>query len=387
MGIDPFLSRFFSNQITIFGALKEVQSVLNFKHQQEAKSPFRPVFDPHVDNPFSMTPKIAITMGDPAGIGPEVVIKALAQPGADLDCSPFVIGDSSVLRRTISQLGVHLRVDVIDGPDFRQQTGLLPVLEPPGSGETPYRMGAVDAWCGDISYQAVVLAAELNLSGAADAMVTGPISKAAWHAAGHRFDGHTGLLAELTQCEDYRMAFVSERLNVMLATTHIPLCRVCGELTETRIFKTLRLADGFCRDLGIADPRIAVSGVNPHAGESCIFGDEDERTIAPAVRRAAAEGMAVVGPLPADTVFLRAVQGEFDLVIAQYHDQGLIPIKLLAFETAVNVSVGLPIVRTSVDHGTAFDIAGRGIADHRNMQFAVDCAVRLADARKRRNRK
>ncbi len=325
-----------------------------------------------------MNPIIAITMGDPAGVGPEVIAKMIADLKSPVGFTPFVIGSSSVMRDTVKQLGLALDVLCIDQPYVKFHQGVLPVLELPDIEKGAFSIGSVNPWCGEVSFQSVVTAVNLCLSDQVDAVVTAPISKEAWHTAGHRFDGHTGLLAELTKCDDYRMTFASDKLNVMLSTTHISLCQVCEMLSIDRIYETIMLGDRFLRDLGILEPKIAVCGINPHAGESGIFGDEDERMVKPAIHKSAAEGIAVVGPLPSDTIFLRAVRGEFDLVVAQYHDQGLIPIKLVAFDTAVNISVGLPIIRTSVDHGTAFDIAGRGIADHRNMRSAIDYAVKLA---------
>jgi 4-hydroxythreonine-4-phosphate dehydrogenase len=325
-----------------------------------------------------MSPIIAITMGDPAGVGPEVIAKSYADLNSSIDFSPIVIGSSTIMRDTAEQLGLDLNVIQIENPAFEYRQGVLPVLELPEIKNKIFAIGRVNTWCGDISYQAVVKAVDLSLARQIDAMVTAPISKEAWHAAGHKYDGHTGLLAKLTRCDNYRMTFVSPKLNVMLTTTHIALKEVSGSLSIKRVHETIRLANQFLQELGISSPRIAVCGVNPHAGESGIFGIEDESIIKPAIQQAATEPISVSGPFPSDTIFRRATHGEFDLVVAQYHDQGLIPIKMIAFDTAVNISVGLPIIRTSVDHGTAFDIAGQASADHRNMRSAIDYAVRMA---------
>ncbi|MBU2643322.1 4-hydroxythreonine-4-phosphate dehydrogenase PdxA [bacterium] len=328
-----------------------------------------------------MSPTIAITMGDPAGIGPEVIVKTFAQLDSAIDFKPFVIGDVAIMRDAVRQLGLDLEIIRIKRPDFENRLNAIPVLELSGMSREVFQMGKTSRWCGDISFHTVVKAVNLALSHQIDAVVTAPISKEAWHAAGHPFDGHTGLLAELTQCDEYRMTFVSSTLNVMLTTTHIPLRDVSPALSIDRIEQTIQLAHRFLRELGVITPRITVCGLNPHAGENGIFGNEDEMIIKPAVQKAVDSGLSASGPFPADTIFRRAIQGEFDLVIAQYHDQGLIPIKLIAFDTAVNISVGLPIIRTSVDHGTAFDIAGKSIADNKNMRAAIDYAVRLAKVR------
>jgi 4-hydroxythreonine-4-phosphate dehydrogenase len=324
-----------------------------------------------------MSPIIAITMGDPAGVGPEVIAKSYSNLNSNIDFSPIVIGSATIMRDTAEQLGLDLNVMQIENPAFAYRKGVLPVLELPEIKNKSLEMGHISAWCGDFSFQAVVKAVDLCLTRQIDAIVTAPISKEAWHAAGHKYDGHTGLLAKLTQCDNYRMTFASPKLNVMLTTTHIALNDVSSSLSIERVRDTIRLANRFLQELGISTPRIAVCGVNPHAGESGIFGNEDDSIIKPAVQQASAEHISVSGPFPSDTIFRRAIQGEFDLVVAQYHDQGLIPIKMIAFETAVNISVGLPIIRTSVDHGTAFDIAGQAVADHRNMRSAIDYAVRM----------
>mgnify|MGYP005622401967 FL=1 len=328
-----------------------------------------------------MSPIIAITMGDPAGVGPEVIAKTYADLSPGIDYQPFVIGSTTIMRDTVRQLGLDLDVIQITEPVFESRQGALPVLDLAEIKKETFQMGHVNLWCGNFSYQAVIKAVNLGLTHQIDAMVTAPISKEAWHTAGHHFDGHTGLLAKLTRCENYRMTFASCKLNVMLTTTHIPLHEVSRSLSIERVHETIRLADRFLQELGISSPRIAVCGLNPHAGESGIFGMEDESIIKPAVQLAADERISASGPFPADTIFRRAIQGEFDLVVAQYHDQGLIPIKMIAFDTAVNISVGLPIIRTSVDHGTAFDIAGQAAADHRNMRSAIDYAFRMATIR------
>lgn len=328
-----------------------------------------------------MSPIIAITMGDPAGIGPEVISKTFADLDSNIDFKPFIIGQSAIIRDTVNQLGLGLKVIQIKEPVFETQKRVIPVLDITEIKQEVFQPGRISRWCGDLSFHAVVKAVDLCMTRQIDAMVTAPISKEAWHLAGHHFDGHTGLLATLTRCDNYRMTFASSSLKVMLTTTHIPLKEVSQSLSIETVLETIRMAHQFLQELGVSSPNIAVCGINPHAGESGIFGSEDESIIKPAIQAAIDESISVSGPFPADTIFRRAIQGEFDLVIAQYHDQGLIPIKLIAFSTAVNISVGLPLIRTSVDHGTAFDIAGQAIADHQNMRSALDYAVKIVTIR------
>ena len=291
--------------------------------------------------------RIGITTGDPAGIGPEVAARAAADPAV----------------RAVSE----------------------PILYGPGAGEAraAFRPGVVSAEAGRAAYDAVVRATRDALAGRIDAVATAPISKAAWARAGLPWRGHTDLLADLTGAADVRMMFYAESLSVVLATVHVPLADVPSLLTRERIETTIDLAHAELPRFGHARPRLALAGLNPHAGEDGLIGAEEQRTFVPAIERCRARGVDVSGPFPADSVFRRAVAGEFDAVVACYHDQGLVPIKLLAFGQAVNVTLGLPIVRTSVDHGTGFDIAGRGIADPSGMIVAVRLAARLAAARAR----
>jgi 4-hydroxythreonine-4-phosphate dehydrogenase len=245
----------------------------------------------------------------------------------------------------------------------------------------PDRFGVLSPRCGEASYQYIKTAVEWTLPGRAAGIVTAPINKEALNAAGHHYDGHTGLLAHLTGQKASWMLLASERLNVIHVSTHVSLRAAIERATTERVLATIRTGHRHLRRTGIAAPRIAVAGLNPHCGENGLFGTEDAEHLAPAVAAARAEGIDVVGPVSADTVYHRAYTGAFDLVVAQYHDQGHIPIKLVAFDTAVNVSLGLPIDRTSVDHGTAFDIAGTGKANHGNMLSALAYARRLAQGR------
>jgi len=321
---------------------------------------------------------IGVTMGDPAGIGPEVVLKAAS---AELRSYQLVIlGDLTTLTETAHRLGSRLvLVSWQPGVPCLTEPGVLPVLplsQLPAESRIP---GQPSAAGGEASYQYVEAGVRLALAGTLQGVVTAPISKAMWHAAGRTSPGHTELLAALTSTPEVRMMLVGSRLRVILVTTHIALSQVPTALSSERILTTIVMAAvHLSRFHGLAQPRLAVAGLNPHAGEAGAFGDEEERIVAPAVHQAQSQGLTVTGPFPADSVFVRAVRGEFDGVICLYHDQGLIPLKLLSWEEGVNVTIGLPIIRTSPDHGTAFDIAGRGIADPRSMQAAILLAVAMA---------
>jgi 4-hydroxythreonine-4-phosphate dehydrogenase len=324
-----------------------------------------------------MFPLIGVTMGDPTGIGPEVVLKAaLAKPSA---CRLVVLGDLATLTETASRLGPPLMlVSWQPGDAYPAESGVLPVLALSQLAVNERRPGQPTPAGGEASYCYVETGVRLALDNTLQSLVTAPISKAMWHAAGRVYPGHTELLAVLTHTPEVRMMLVGRRLRVILVTTHLALSRVPATLSSERIATTIMMAAAhLSRFHGLARPRLAVAGLNPHAGENGTFGDEEERIIAPAVRQAQSQGLTVDGPFPADTVFVRAARGEFDGVICLYHDQGLIPFKLLSWEDGVNVTLGLPIVRTSPDHGTAFDIAGQGKADPRSMQAAIALAAEM----------
>ena len=319
-----------------------------------------------------MTAPIIITMGDPSGVGAEVAAKALAARGAELRRDTVVIGDRDTMERAA-------RASAVD----------LPILAPEAEGDgirvdhvavdgLPDRFGVLDPACGEAAFRYIARAVDLTTSGKAGCIVTAPINKEALNAAGHHYDGHTGMLAHLTGSKSSWMLLASERLNVVHVSTHVSLKDAIGRATTERVLETIRTGHRHFQRMGLDAPRIAVAGINPHCGENGLFGREDDEALRPAVEAARAEGIAVEGPISADTVYHRAYQGAFDLVIAQYHDQGHIPIKLVAFDTAVNVSLGLPIDRCSVDHGTAFDIAGTGRANHVNMLSALDYAARMS---------
>ncbi|HEV8718523.1 MAG TPA: 4-hydroxythreonine-4-phosphate dehydrogenase PdxA [Candidatus Binatia bacterium] len=316
-------------------------------------------------------------MGDPAGIGPEVILKAADT--APRSCRLVVLGDMTTLSETAGRLGARLTpLPWQPGTAYPPEAHLLPVLplsQLPAESRLPGRPTPAG---GEASYQYVATGTRLALDGTFQGLVTAPISKAMWHVAGRGYPGHTELLAALTYTPDVRMMLVGSRLRVILVTTHLALSRVPAALSCERIFRTIVLAAAhLSRFHGLPRPRLAVAGLNPHAGEAGAFGDEEERIIAPAVQQAQSRGLRVDGPFPADSLFVRAVRGEFDGVVCLYHDQGLIPFKLLSWEEGVNVTIGLPIVRTSPDHGTAFDIAGQGRADPRSLSAAVALAEEM----------
>jgi 4-hydroxythreonine-4-phosphate dehydrogenase len=320
-------------------------------------------------------------MGDPASIGPEVVLKATRQGREGYRL--VVLGDLGVMSETAQRLGERRRPVPweLTGsyPDDPAVIPVMPLSQLPAEQRVP---GKPTPAGGAASYTYVEVGTRLTLDGALQGLVTAPISKAMWHAAGYHYPGHTELLAALTRTPEVRMMLVGSRLRVILVTTHLALAQVPAALSAERIFTTITMAAAHLSCFhGCPRPRLAVAGLNPHAGEGGAFGDEEERLIAPAVRRAQGQGIAVDGPFPADTLFVRAVKGEFDAVICLYHDQGLIPLKLLSWEEGVNVTVGLPIVRTSPDHGTAFDIAGQGKADPRSMGAAIALAADMTENR------
>ncbi|ALA20380.1 MULTISPECIES: 4-hydroxythreonine-4-phosphate dehydrogenase PdxA [unclassified Chelatococcus] len=325
----------------------------------------------------SSLPPIAITMGDPSGVGAEVIVKALAERDAESRARFVVIGDRETLERALKVCGLSLALADFDGSPVADGIALVHV---PVAG-LPGRFSVLSPACGEASYQYIRRAVEMALKGEAAGIVTAPISKEALNAAGHHYDGHTGLLAALTQSASSWMLLASERLKVIHVSTHVALRDAIGRATTERVLATIRTGHAHLRRMGYERPRIAVAGMNPHCGENGLFGTEDDDALRPAVVAAKAEGIDVEGPISADTLYYRAYQGAFDLVVAQYHDQGHIPIKLVAFDSAVNVSLGLPIDRTSVDHGTAFDIAGTGKAKHVNMLAALAYAERLAASR------
>ncbi len=320
-------------------------------------------------------PRIAISIGDPAGVGAEIALKALGDPSIARMAQWILVADSAPLRAAAASCHI----------DF----GTLPceIVEPHAlPDDHALAFGQLRAEYGLAAIAYVRRAVELCQQGKADAMVTAPLNKEAVTLSGRAFSGHTEYIAELTGATESRMLLVSDKLATVHVTTHIPLERAC-KLDTQRILRTIQLGDEALRLMRQAPPRIAVCGLNPHAGEHGLFGTQDAEFIAPAIAQARAMGIDCSGPHSPDTIFVRAVRGEFDLIVAMYHDQGHIPMKLLDFESTVNVSLGIPVIRTSVDHGTAFDIAGQNRADAANMKSAMRLAVRMALGKRARQAK
>jgi len=324
-------------------------------------------------------PIVAITMGDPAGVGPEIVMKALARVEPYELCRPLVIGDASRLRAAGTIVGASVAVAVVADPSaaaFRRGTvdcvdvGLVPA-------DLPW--GKLSAAAGNAAYHYIAKAVELATAGKIQAVCTAPLNKEALHAAGHVYPGHTELLAKLSGTKEVSMMLSTPKMRVIHVTTHVGLLDAVERIEPGLVERTILRGHQALVRAGISRPRIAVCGINPHAGEHGLFGrGEEEEKVAPGIEAARARGVAAEGPLPADTVFFRAGRGDFDLVVAMYHDQGHGPVKVLGLEAGVNITVGLPFVRTSVDHGTAFDIAGTGKADERSLVEALRQAVALA---------
>ncbi len=327
-------------------------------------------------------PIIAITMGDAAGVGPEVIIKTLAHREVYDQCRPLIVGDARRLRQADVIVGSSLNVQPVAGPRealFKHGTvdcidlGLIP-------DDLPW--GRLSPIAGDAAFRYIEQAVALASAGEADAICTAPLNKEALHAGGHIFPGHTEILAALTHTPEVSMMLMTPSLRVIHVTTHIGLIDAIARIESGLVERTILRGNEALVRSGITMPRIGVCGINPHAGEHGLFGHgEEEQKIDPAVKALQARGINVEGPLPADTLFFRAQRGDFDLVVAMYHDQGHGPVKVLGIEAGVNVTIGLPVIRTSVDHGTAFDIAGTGTADERSLLEALNQAIILAPQR------
>lgn len=329
-------------------------------------------------------PRVVITMGDAAGVGPEIIVRALADPRIREWCVPVVLGDLRVLEAARAQSGVAVelrRVEDIAGLGTAP-SGMCDCVDYGDIDMATLRPGVVAASNGAAAVRYTRDAARLALSGQVDAIVSAPLNKTAMHRAGFSYEGHTEIFAEEGRSTRCTMVLLLGAMRVMLVTNHMSLRRACDAITRARVFDKLTLADEALRGMGIAHPRLAVAGLNPHAGEDGIFGDEEAQAIAPAIDDARAAGVDVSGPYPADTVFLKARDGAFDMTLALYHDQGLMAAKLLGFGSLVTLLVGLPFIRTSVGHGTAYDIAGTGRADHGNMVEAIRVAAELGARRR-----
>jgi len=333
-------------------------------------------------------------MGDPAGIGPEICAKALSQTILYDRCRPLVVGDAAVMREAIRQLQLPLRVVAIKQvSEATFQPGVIDVLDLGLVDMAALQPGHVSAMAGHAAFEAVRTVIQLAMAGELDATVTAPINKEAIHQAGHLFSGHTEIYAHYTGTDTYAMLLADEALRVIHVSTHVSLRKACDLCKTDRILAVIRLLDDACRQFGLAHPRLAVAGLNPHAGENGLFGDEETEEIIPAIEIARREGFTVDGPLPPDTLFVKAVQGKYDGCVAMYHDQGHIPFKLEGFKwdnekqtmasvKGVNITLGLPIIRTSVDHGTAFEIAGKGLASPDALLIALDYAILMAQHRR-----
>jgi 4-phospho-D-threonate 3-dehydrogenase / 4-phospho-D-erythronate 3-dehydrogenase len=332
-------------------------------------------------------------MGDPAGVGPEIIARAAAEPAVRATSRPVVIGSASTMQEALALVGSRLALHAVGRiADCRWADGTLEVLDLANVDMTTLPRREVSAAAGRAAYEYIERAVRLAKAGEIQAIVTAPVNKEALAAAGVQHSGHTEILAQLTDTRDFAMLLMGKELKVIHVTTHVALRRVPDLVTPERVLRTIRLAQRTLEGLGRPRGRIAVCGLNPHAGEDGLFGDEEKIAIVPAIEAARTDGLDVTGPLPADTLFSRARGGEFDIVVAMYHDQGHIPVKTLGFEydeaaktwtglSGVNVTIGLPFLRVSVDHGTAFDRAWKGIANHESMVEALEVATTMLEAR------
>jgi 4-hydroxythreonine-4-phosphate dehydrogenase len=328
-------------------------------------------------------PIIGITMGDPAGIGPEVSVRALAVEDIYRRSRPLILGDLQTIRRTVAGIGLPLTVRLADCvTGCKCEFGQIDVVQATTDDLSGIKMGTVSAAAGKAAVQSVFRAIDLAKAREIDAICTAPLNKDAINQAGYHYPGHTEMLAQLTNTEIYSLMLVAGNLRVIHVTTHTSMRKALDMLSKERVLRMIRLADRTARELGVAEPKVGVSGFNCHAGENGLFGDEEILHITPAVEAAKAEGINVTGPWPGDTIFFRAAQRkEFDICVAMFHDQGHIAVKMLGFEAGVNCTAGLPIIRTSVDHGTAFRRAGQWRADAGSMIEAMKLAAELASRR------
>lgn len=336
--------------------------------------------------------RIGITLGDPAGIGPEISIKTFAKKDLYERCQPLLVGDACVVEKYLqAHPELDLKINVVEEPDQGKYVyGTIDLIDLKAVDIDQLAIGEVSAMAGNAAFQYVKKVIELALDKKIDATVTNPLNKEALNLAGHHYAGHTEIYADLTHTDKYTMMLADGNLRVVHVSTHVSLREACDRATKERVLDVIRIADKACKNLGIKNPRVAVAGLNPHCGENGLFGREEIEEINPAVEAAKAEGINAFGSLPADTVFSKANGGMFDIVVAMYHDQGHIPLKLLGFVydqekqswqavQGVNITLGLPIIRTSVDHGTAFDQAGKWSASELSLENAIDYAIRLAE--------
>ncbi len=338
---------------------------------------------------------IGITMGDPASIGPEITAKALADPAVYKRCNPLVVGDVPVMEEALNITGLSGKIKIHGIKHVEEalfQYGTIDVYDIGAVDMKKLKRGEVSVMAGNAAFQYVKKVIELAMERQIDATVTNALNKEAMNLAGHHFSGHTEIYAEYTGTRKYTMMLAHENLRVVHVSTHVSLREACDRVKKDRVLEVIRIADQVCRQLGITRPKIGVAGLNPHSGENGMFGREEIEEITPAIEEAKAEGILADGPVPPDTVFSKARGGWYDIVVAMYHDQGHIPLKVVGFVynneekkwdavAGVNVTLGLPIIRASVDHGTAFDQAGTGLASELSLVNAVDYAVRMAEKR------
>jgi 4-hydroxythreonine-4-phosphate dehydrogenase len=328
-------------------------------------------------------PLLAITMGDPAGAGPEIVVKSLDTPEVREVCRGLVIGDAGVMRAAAEIVGIPMEVHAVSSADeMRSGDRVMNVLDLKDVNLSTLVRGRVSAAAGKAAYEAIEKGTLLTLQHVTDAIVTSALNKDALNQAGYHFPGHTQILAHLCGVRDAVMMLTADALRIVHVSTHVSLRDACDLVTKERILRVMQLGVDATRAMGVEKPRVVVPGLNPHSGEGGLFGTEEEAQVIPAIEEAKGMGFDVRGPLPPDTAFLRAYRGEFDLVIAMYHDQGHIPIKMVGFEKGVNVTLGLPIIRTSVDHGTVFGKAGKGTADPTSMIEAIKLAATMCRTRR-----
>jgi 4-hydroxythreonine-4-phosphate dehydrogenase len=335
-------------------------------------------------------PIIGITMGDPAGIGPEIVTKVMLAKGTYELCRPMVVGDAKVMQKAIDSTNLKLVLNPINTVSNAQfKRGILDVFDLQNVDLASLEMGKISAMAGDAAFEAVTKVIDLALSKQIDATVTGPINKESLNKAGHHFSGHTEIYAHFTKTKKYAMLLVHGNLRVIHVSTHVSLKEACDLVKRDRILEIIELLNNSCQQFGIRSPRIGVAGLNPHASDGGLFGNEEKEEIIPAIKKAQKMGINIDGPIPADTLFTKAKGGLYDGCVAMYHDQGHIPFKMQGFVwdrsnqrmksvQGVNITLGLPIIRTSVDHGTAFEIAGKGLASPDALALAIEYAVKLA---------
>lgn len=343
-------------------------------------------------------PILAITMGDPAGIGPEIVVKALNLKETYDKCRPLVTGDAAIMERAVRQMGTGQKVNSIENVgDAKFELGTIDVIDLKCIDMNTFEPGKVAPQCGNAAFVSIIKAIELAMAGEVDGTVTAPLNKEALHKGGHNFDGHTEIYAHYTGTKKYAMLLADEFLRVIHVSTHVSLREACDRVKKDRIIEVTELIDDACRQFGMEKPRIGIAGLNPHASDNGLFGWEEEKEIIPAVNELRERGFNVDGPVPPDTLFAKAKCGKYDGCVAMYHDQGHIPFKVVGFnwdkETGkmdsakgVNITLGLPIIRVSVDHGTAFDVAGKGVASPDAMLLSIDYATRMAISRIEKNK-